>query len=232
MQPQIAIVNKSSRIADDVLAFAAKALADQVIECALAWNIEPTPVAFYEGEQGLPARDVRIMAIVDDIDVPGAAGYHDFELGVVYARVQGTEDQNALTTCLSHECLEELVDPYCNQWRRMPDGRSTALEACDAVQADAYAMPAIIMKEERRIALSNYLLPKWFDPAATGNFDRMGVLQAPFAMSPGGYLIVRELNGDVINVFARAADARGRLAMASKMERGIESRTARRFMGR
>lgn len=232
MQPGIAIVSKSRRVADDVLAFAAKACAEQVIECALAWGIEPTVVAFYAREQDLPARDVRIMAIVDDLDAPGTAGYHDFDLGVVYARVQATEDQNALTTCLSHECIEELVDPYCNAWRQMPDGRSTALEACDAVQADEYGVSVEIMGERRAVMLSNYLLPKWFDPAATGNFDRMGTLRAPFTMSPGGYLIVRELTGDVTNVFARAADTRGRMAMASKMERGAESRTMRRFLGR
>lgn len=228
---QIAIVNKSKRLDDGFLSFAAKACDAQVIECAAAWNVSPTPVAFYRDEANLPVRDCRIMALVDDIDAPGARGYHDDALGIIYGRVL-VQDMNGTSTTLSHECLEELVDPTCDKWRPMPDGRSTALEVCDAVEADTYAVRTEIMGETRSIVLSNFLLPKWFDPAATGNFDRMGLLTAPFAMNPGGYLIVRDRNGNEDNVFARprlrASSMAAKLSIATKLGNS-ETRLARRL---
>lgn len=230
---QIAIVNKSSRLDDGFLAYAAKACDAQVIECAQAWGIDPTPVAFYAKESDLPARNCRVLVMVDDIDVPGAGGYHTFEVGVVYARVL-VSDANGTSVTLSHECLEELVDPYCNVWRSMGGGRSVALEVCDPCQADEYAVPVTIMdRKPRQIMLSNYVLPKWFEPAALGQFDRMGAIKAPFTMSEGGYLIVRDdRTGDEDNVFARPRlrmqGTKARLSVANKLMNG-EARLARRL---
>jgi hypothetical protein len=228
----IAVVNKSTRLKDDFLAFACKAADAQVIECANAYGVTATPVAFYAREAGLPARDCRILALVDDIE-DGLLGFHSFEMGVVYSRVLAM-DQNATSACLSHECLEELLDPYCNKWRPMPGGRSVAYEICDPVQRDTYAVKTEILGESRQIVLSNYVLPRWFDPAAQGNFDRLAKLQAPFAMSDGGYLIVRDRAGSVTNVFAqpriRASTAEGHATVGRKLANS-ESRTSRRLRG-
>lgn len=219
---QIAVINKSSRIPDDVLAFAAKACDAQVMECAAAWGIDPTPVAFYAREQGLPQSQVRIMAIVDEIDADGAAGYHDDALGVIYGRVLAQSNADTGVT-LSHECLEELIDPTCDKWRDMGGGRQTALEVCDAVEADTYEVDVEIVEETRKVVVSNYLLPKWFDPAATGNFDRMGRLKEPFTLTDGGYILVRDRTGDVTSVFARRWNAR----LAQK-QKNPDSRVRRR----
>jgi hypothetical protein len=233
MASQIGIINKSRTIPGDVLAFAAKACDAQVIECAAAWGVSPTPVAFYAREEGLPARDVRIMAIVDDIDAPGALGYHDDALGVIYGRVLAQGPIDTATT-LSHECLEELVDPTCDKWMPMPDGRSVALEVCDAVEADTYDVPTEIMGETRSVRLSNFVLPKWFDPAERGGFDRMGILGRPFSMSDGGYLIVRDRAGNESNIFARPRlrlqGASSNLHAAAKLTNS-ETRLARRMRG-
>lgn len=232
MSSQIAIVNKSKRIPDDVVAFAAVACDQQVIECATAWGISPTPVAFYAREQGLPARDVRIMALVDDIEMEGALGFHDDALGVIYGRVlvQGSHDDTTVT--LSHECLEELVDPTCDRWMPMPDGRSVALEVCDPVEADTYEVEVEVIGEKRLVRLSNYVLPRWFDPAERGGFDRMGVLGRPFAMTEGGYLIVRDQRGNESNIFAkprlRLHGPMSKLAAATKLTNS-ETRLARRL---
>lgn len=227
---QIGIVSKSKHITDDVLAFAAKACDAQVIECAAAWDVEPTPVAFYAREQDLPARDVRIMAVVDGIDAPGALGFHDDALGVIYGRVLA-QDIAGTTTTLSHECLEELIDPTCDKWRPIAGGdRLTALEVCDAVEADTYEIEVEIMGERRPVVLSNYLLPRWFDPAANGGagpFDRLHTLGAPFSMSPGGYMLVRNRGSNEIeSVFARGGQPR----MAAK-RRNPDSRLHRRGAG-
>lgn len=234
MQPQIAIVNKSRSIPDDVLAYAAKACDQQVIECAAAWGVSPTPVAWYRSEANLPARDVRIMAIVDDIDAPGALGYHDFDLGVVYGRVLAQGIAGTSVT-LSHECLEELLDPTCDRWMPMPDGRSVALEVCDPVEADTYDVDVEILDSNpQKVTLSNYILPKWFEPAERGAFDRLGLLARPFAMTEGGYMIVRDRAGNESNVFARPAprlrmhSLGSRIHVAEKLANS-ETRLARRL---
>jgi len=230
---QIAIVSKTSQIPDDVIAFAAKACDAQVQECAAAWGVAPTPVAFYAREADLPTSQVRIMAIVDDIDAPGALGYHDDALGVIYGRVLAQSPSDTAIT-LSHECLEELIDPTCDRWMPMPDGRSVALEACDPVEADSYAVSVEILGEQRDVFLSNYILPKWFEPAERGGFDRMGILGRPFSMSDGGYMIVRDRAGNESNVFARPrlrlSGATSNLRAAAKLTNS-ETRLARRLRG-
>jgi len=231
---QIAIVSKTSKIPDDVIAFAAKACDAQVQECAAAWGVAPTPVAFYSSDANLPARDVRIMAIVDDIDAPGALGYHDDELGVIYGRVLAQSPANTATT-ISHECLEELIDPTCDRWMPMPDGRSVALEVCDPVESDTYAVSIEILGEKRDVFVSKYILPKWFDPAERGGFDRMGVLGRPFSMSDGGYMIVRDRAGNESNIFAsarlRLSGITSSMRAAAKLTNS-ETRLARRLRGR
>lgn len=232
MQPQIAFINKSTRLGDDVLAYAAAAIDEQLVEIARFWGIEPTPVAFYAREGDLPAKQVRIMAFVDTIDVPGAEGYHDFDLGVVYSRVL-VGDLASVSVTASHEAAEEMLDPYCDQWVDMGGGRQTAKELCDAVQGDVYTRSVSVIKKSRDVPLSNFLLPKWFDPAASGKFDYKGNLRAPFTMSPGGYMIVRDASGNVDDIFARRGRPRfggddARLTFARKQENG-ETRLARRL---
>lgn len=232
MVQQIAIVSKSRRISDDVLAFAAAACDIQVQECAAAWGIDPTPVAWYSREQGLPTRDVRIMAVVDDMDEePGALGYHTDVLGVVFGRVLAQDGADEMTVTLSHECLEELIDPTCDKWRPIAGtNRLTALEACDAVEADTYEIKATILGETRPVRVSNYLLPRWFDPQANGGagpFDRLAHLGAPFTLLPGGYMLVRDQgSNDVEPVFARD----GAVRMAAK-RRNPDGRLKRRGLG-
>ena len=226
---QIAVVNRSA-LADADVALMAEACNAQVIEAAEVWGIQPTPVAFYASPDGLPP-ERRIMAIVDTLDVSGALGYHDDDFGVIFGRVL---NQGPIDTCvtLSHECLEMLVDPTCTGWRDMGGGRRVALEVCDPVQADTYAVQARVGELERQMLLSNYVTPRWFDPAGVGLFDRLGRLTAPLSMSPGGYLIVREQNGDVVNVFAKTnpGDTHARLNVARKVMRP-GSRTLRRLRG-
>lgn len=199
---QIAVVNSSSDLEDIDVAFAVEACNDQVIECARAYDVAPTPVVFYTDAKGLPQSDCRIMDIVDDLEQPGALGFHTDDLGIVYGRVlaQGPDDTSVT---LSHECLEELIDPTCDAWRPMGGGRLVALEVADPVENDTYTVPITLAGVERTVKLSNYVLPRWFDPSALGALDYMRTLAEPFAMSPGGYMIVRDASGNESQVFAR-----------------------------
>ena len=224
VMPQIAVVSRSKNIDPSWLAFAVAACSKQVEECAAAWGIPPVPVVLYKTSDHLPAVECRLMLIVDDLGEAGMLGFHDDELGVIYGQVLAQSDATSVT--LSHECLEELVDPTCDKWTMLPDGRrSTAREVCDAVEADTYVEPVTIMGETRNIRLSNYLLPSWFQPGGSAPFDRMGKLESGMPdCTPGGYLIIKDDLGNISSVFASKVPER----MGAKLGNPV-SRTLRRF---
>jgi len=228
---QIACINRSS-LPDADVAFMAEACDRQVVEAAKAWDLMPWAVVYYATPDGLP-RDCKIMLIVDSLDVQGALGYLEDDLGVIYGRVL---NQGPVETCvtLSHECLEMLVDPTCTQWKQIGlSGRFVALEVCDPCQADRYAASVTIAGMSRDMWLSNFVTPRWFDAAGVGPFDRMQAISQPFEMSPGGYEIVRDATGAVTNEFAktRPGDTEARLHLASKIAHP-GSRTLRRLSGK
>jgi hypothetical protein len=225
---QIAVVNHSD-LEDADVAFMVEACNQQVIECAKAYDVDPTPAVFYSDASGLPQSNCRIMDIVDDLDQPNALGFHDDALGIVYGRVlaQGPDDTSVT---LSHECLEELIDPTCGEWRPMGGGRLVALEICDPVEGDSYTQTVTVLGMERRVRLSNFVLPRWFDAVALGALDAMRVLSEPFQMDAGGYMIVRDATGNESNVFARIrfGGHQARAAVGTKVANPT-SRLARRL---
>lgn len=229
---QIALVSHSKKISDGQVAAIADACNRQVIECAEAYGIPPTPVAFYATASDLPARFCRIMDLVDTIDMPGAAGYHANDAGIIYGRVLVRDVVDTGIT-VSHECLEMLVDPSCAGWRVMPDGFMVAHEICDPVQGDAYPVDVELFGLHYRVLLSNYVYPAWFlEESGAGQLDRMGRVDGPHRMTPGGYMIVRDSSGRVGNRFAqvRFAGDHARLAFATRFT-NPDGRVQRRLAG-
>lgn len=162
-----------------------------------------------------------VIVIVDDLAQAGALGWHDEAAGKAYGRVavrpvldnggsilgdgQPHEQSSLLSvsSVLSHEVLETLVDPTVNGWWQDPDGDLVAAELCDPVQGDSYTIEIKTGEDYEHILVSNFILPSWMDPQADINdapFDQLGMLKAPFTMSPGGYLI-KMIAGEVSSVF-------------------------------
>jgi hypothetical protein len=230
---QIGVVNKSSSLDPTILPFLVDAWDRQAKEFAEAWNVPYTPVVLYDTENGLPTAtgEVRLLTIQDVLDAPGALGYHDDELGVIFARILA--ENNAESG--PHEVCEEEGDPTCNLWMPMGDGREVAKESCDPVEGDSYEQEATVGDDIVSVPVSNYVLPSWFDPNGKAPYDRMGKLTAPLTMTPGGYMIVRDATGDVTDVFAQnrrvvPADADGHVRAEKKRARP-DSRLARRLRG-
>lgn len=227
---QFALISSSSKVSDRDLAFGAEALNEQAIECARAYGVEPMPVAFYANVDELPMREVRVCHIVDDLEHPGALGFHTWAFGVVYSRVKAQDAIGTIITA-SHEVLETLIDPFVDQWMPMGDGgRAAAKEVCDPVEADAYPVQVTLLGETRPVLVSNYVLPRWFDPAAPGDFDRMRKLSAPFSMTTGGYMIVMDPTGNETRVYARHGGERGMAGMGAKVANPF-SRARKRLTG-
>lgn len=204
---QFAVLNASKRLSDTDVAFAVEACNQQAQECADAWSVPRMPVAFYSSVEGLPVRDVVTMVIVDDLDDPGALGYHTAIAGTAYGKVLAQSVQDTAVT-LSHEVLEALIDRLADGWWDRGDGTKVAAEVCDPVEGDTYDEPVTIGSdavgyETRSIRVSNYVLPRWMGASTAGKFDRMGRVKFPWQMTAGGYMVVEDAQGHESDVFAR-----------------------------
>lgn len=206
-----------------------KAVDAQAQEFAEAWGVPYTPVLFFSNDVLMKLTDEELTAFVADcrlltiqptLDAPGALGYHDDVAGVIFARVLDQGDATATT--LSHEVLEEMGDPTCDEWTDMGHGVSQAREACDRVEGDTYSVET----DGTFVPLSNYLLPSAFVVNGKRPYDRLGKLHDWDGMTPGGYMIRRDATGDVTDVFA--ATPAGAATVEAKMANSL-SRAARRL---
>jgi hypothetical protein len=200
----IAVVNTSKLVSVSDEVSMTIACAKQAREhAAPAWGI-PVPAVSFAADEAHVMPGAEKIFIFDDSDVAGALGYHDVTpMGDPYARVfvRDTLDNggsvlsgaSSVAVTLSHEMLEMLWDPDCDLYRPAPDSYEYAQEACDAVEADAYEVIPGVWG-------SNFVLDTFFDPAATGKRDYMGLVNSAFETRPGGYQI-RQKDGVVTQVF-------------------------------
>lgn len=178
-----------------------------------AWSTHRVPVEL--GEVVLDG-DWPVY-LLDNADVAGALGYHDVDPhGNPYGRVftkTTRADGLTVSSVISHEVIEAVVDPHVNMWAENPhDGKLYALEACDPVESDNYIY--------RGVEVSNFVWPEYFElPTSAVRFDERKKLRAPFTMSAGGYLIVRA-GGRVTQVFAD--NSRRRKVRGSRTVRRID----------
>src|SRR5215475_15762822 len=107
----VALVSESPSVSFADLTQVAAALQKQVTrDFGPLWNVNATVDAF-DSLESVPV-DYWPVILRDDINEPGAAGFHTDDHGQPFSLVQ--VDANwALTT--SHEALEMLADPFGNR---------------------------------------------------------------------------------------------------------------------
>jgi hypothetical protein len=145
------------------------------------------------------AREI-VCALLDSLPAaPGAVAYHDRdgnEAPVVFlARTQCsslTTGADSVSSALSHELAETAGDPACNLWADDNGGFEWCRELCDAVQEWGYAINGI--------AVSDFLLPAFFNPGGPGPFNfgaglGQAVLTSALSTAPGGYQLRRASGG-------------------------------------
>jgi len=205
----IAVLNKSTLVTNAEASTMSRLVASQVrYHYVPAWQHASAAVLFYVDEAQVPPGAAKI-AIFDDSDTPGAAGWHSENAGNPFGRVfvRPVLDVggNALrvdpTVCsiLSHEVLELLADPTVNLWASdfglNGSPRLYAVEICDPVEADSYTV-TVGGTQPASGRVSNFVLPSWFDPTgASKPYDHLNKLSTPFSMSPHGYLIYEDGTG-------------------------------------
>lgn len=134
-------------------------------------------------------RDASEIAINfrDDLpDAPGALADHSDASGVPDIEVgcdlfESLNDAgDSIASGVSHEILETLHDAGANGWAEKQDGSGLmgALETADPVQNTYY-------KTSGGVYVSNFVLPNYFIPGASGPWDKLGVMQSVTDFSHG-----------------------------------------------
>lgn len=200
----VKIVNQSERLSDRTARAMVKAIDIQVRhDFVPAHGLVSRRVKFVSPET--VNRGDWVIALVDDAG-EGALGWHtedtdDFVFGTVGVNPVLDHGGNALTgelsvsSVLSHEVLELLLNPSISLWADTGQGYFVAREACDACQTDSYEIGGV--------AVSNFVYPDWFSPVVSRDdkYDHLGLITAPFQLRDGGYTL-RCQGGEITEQFA------------------------------
>jgi hypothetical protein len=182
----VALVAEKTRIKMKELSAVAAALQKQATrDLGPVWKVEATVTAF-EKLEDLPL-DYWPVTVMDRIDDPSAAGYHEDETGQPFAVVQ--YDKGWSVTA-SHEVLEMLVDPF---GRRLVAGTSPVqgqgrvrflVEVCDPSEAERFGYNI------NGIRVSDFYTPHYFEPhkASGVRYSFTNAIEEPKQVLRGGYL--------------------------------------------
>lgn len=183
---QLALVSETAAVSFGQVAQISAALQKQVSrDFGPIWNIQATIDAFQTLDD-VPAGYWPIL-IRDDIDQPGAAGYHKTDDGQPLSLVRAST-QTSLTC--SHECLEMLADPSGDRLipgDSLKNGQGRVLyllEVCDPSESVDFAYRV------NGILVSDFYTPNFFDPVANPaiRYSFSGAIQRPLQVLDGGYL--------------------------------------------
>ena len=181
---QVALIDQTNggAVPPGTLQQYADALQQQVDnDLAPAWDVRADISVLAPGA-AIP-EDTFPLNIVDSL--AGPAGVHADDQGQVSAEAVN-DDQVSIT--LSHELLEMLVDPAGDRVIQAADldpysgGQQVKylVEVCDPVAAYSYEIDGV--------AVSDFVLPSFYDPTATGKVDFAGFLARPLTVPLGGYI--------------------------------------------
>jgi len=189
----VALVSDTPLVNFGEISTVAAALQKQVTrDFGPIWNVNAT-VNAYDKLESVPV-DYWPVIIRDDINQPGAAGYHTDNNGQPFSLVQADQDW-ALTA--SHETLEMLADPFGNRTLagtpppQTPDGPVKDLErvvylveVCDPCELGQFGYSV------NGVAISDFITPHYYDPSgATGaQYSFRGNVKAPHTVLEGGYV--------------------------------------------
>lgn len=176
---QIVIANQSTKYSDaqfraDLLGLEAQLNED----VASAWGL-PQVKLHAANDPDLPA-DIWGQGFIKDVaDDPDDLGFHLLDNGVPEFRVFvdiTLSSGNEVSTVLSHELIEMVVDPNADQ---MVMG-TYVKEACDPVEETYYQKAGVLV--------SNFVLPAYWDTTLGNRYDWNGQLTGACPNKlPGGY---------------------------------------------
>jgi hypothetical protein len=188
----VALVSDTTAVSFSDIANVSAALQKQVTrDFGPIWDVNAT-VDPFENLEAVPV-DYWPVIVKDNINQPGAAGYHTDNNGQPFSLVQA-DSTWALTA--SHECLEMLADPFGNrtiagsappQASGKPKKLARVLylvEVCDPCEDDSLAYQA------NGVTVSDFITPHYYDPsiAASIQYSFGGHIKAPHQVLNNGYV--------------------------------------------
>ena len=182
----LALVSETNQVPFSQLSQIASALQKQITrDFSPIWK-KPASIDAFASLDEVPS-DYWPIIIRDNIDMPGAAGYHADRNGIPFALVSASADTSL--TC-SHEMLEMLGDPFGNrlvaaQSIKPGQGRVNYLvEVSDPSEATDFSYTI------NGIRVSDFYTPNFFDPVTSAGvrYSFTGAIKAPRQVLPGGYL--------------------------------------------
>jgi hypothetical protein len=188
----VALVSDTAAVGFSEVSAVAAALQKQATrDFGPIWQVNATVNAFGALES-VPV-DYWPVIIRDDIDSPGAAGYHTDESSQPFSVVQA-DDQWQLTA--SHEVLEMLADPFGSRTiagsppPQAPQSLAGLrrvtylLEVCDPCEDTQFAYGV------NGLQLSDFITPHYYHPPGGADtlFSFRGNIRGPHAVADGGYV--------------------------------------------
>jgi hypothetical protein len=192
---KIAVLNQSTVVSNREVQTVVHALMVQVRrDFGPVWSVIAN-LQFYPDPKQVPLGHWQFI-FFDTADQAGALGYHeltpaDLPLGKVFVKTCVSAGIS-WSSCASHELLEILIDPYADllsmAYSNTAQSIVYAVEVCDPVENDSYNIGGV--------EVSNFVYPEWFEDqamSASGKWDFLGILKAPFQLSAGGYASIMKI---------------------------------------
>lgn len=188
----LALIDRTSRLGvTDLLPVAAALQKQFTRDVGPIWGVDALISAFANLQQ-VPA-DYWPIIVADNIDAPGAAGYHSDANNQPFALVQYDPDW-AMTA--SHEAIEMAIDPFGS---RLRGGSIEAwgsarvrflVEACDPCEMTVYTIDGV--------RVSDFITPHFYDPdgQAPHPYTFLQTLSKPRTIAFGGYLSFLSKKGE------------------------------------
>lgn len=205
--PILAFVNAAKNLTNEQADFIVAALRLQSHTFHKFWpDVEPIPAFLFPNEAAFSVNGIQEnvfpAVFVDDPDIAGVQGYHSVDKGGRYyvkifvdLLLRSGAWNDAVSSCASHEYLETVLNPTCAIRARgpqRPEGDLYQKEASDPVEADKYETTVERYQKTEKVALSNFVLPSYFDlnTPKGERVDFLGTCPGPFQLAPGGYMLV------------------------------------------
>jgi len=189
---QVALVSDTPTVGfSDVSAVAAALQKQASRDFGPIWQVNATVSAF-DALESVPV-DYWPVIIRDDIDQPGAAGYHTDDNGQPFSLIQA-DNQWQLTA--SHETLEMLADPFGNR-TIAGSPPPQAPPQLSALQRVVYLVEVCDPCEDAQFAygvngqqLSDFITPHYYDPnGGSGTlYSFRGNIKGPHTVLENGYV--------------------------------------------
>lgn len=188
---QVALVSETTHVTMSQLTQASAAYQKQITrDFGPLWNVDAT-VDVFDKLEDVPLGYWPII-LRDDINSPGAGGFHSDEQGQPFALVLADPGVSTADWQLaaSHECLEMLADPFGNRVipgdsPKSDQGRVEFLvEVCDPSEASQFAYTV------NGVLVSDFYTLNYHDPVVSPGvrYSIKGYITEPRQVLKGGYL--------------------------------------------